>query len=374
MDGNSKVVRSPLVRIKELPVSIQEQEVISRVAGRYPFRLTQHYARLINWDNPQDPIRRIVIPDQSELDDWGSWDASEEHLYTPIRGLEHKYRNTALLLVNDICGSFCRFCFRKRLFQEDNFEALRLNHLALEYIRAHPEITNVLLTGGDPLFLTTKDIKLLITELVRGTHIRLIRFGSKMAAFDPERITSDRSLHELFRSLSDAGVRVNMMVHFNHPREFTDETISALANLSSAGVILYNQTPLIRGVNDCKEVLRELLEKCVQHRIVPYYVFQVRPTIGNKGFQMPLLEAFSVTRDCVVGAPGFLRTFRLIMSHKIGKIEVLHVDKTQGIFRVHEATDETMFGRILHGTAIKADAAWLDDFAIEKDGVSRPIL
>jgi len=136
----------------------EERRRLEPVAERYVFRLNTYYAGLINWKDPEDPLRRLVIPLESELNDWGTLDASNEAAYTPVRGCQHKYSDTALLLCNEVCGAYCRYCFRKRLFMNDNEDASVDHRPGLRYIQEHEEITNVLLTGGDPLLMSTRRI------------------------------------------------------------------------------------------------------------------------------------------------------------------------------------------------------------------------
>ena len=137
-----------LSRIPEIPEA--ERARLSEVAQRYAFRANDYYLGLIDWSNPLDPIRQLVIPRQEELTEWGRLDASNEAANTPMKGVQHKYPHTVLLLCNEVCGAYCRYCFRKRLFMNDNDEASLDISEGLAYIKAHPQVTNVLLTGGDP--------------------------------------------------------------------------------------------------------------------------------------------------------------------------------------------------------------------------------
>ena len=143
-----------IVDLDKIPeLSEDERHILKKVAEKFTFRSNDYYQNLINWNDPDDPIRRIIMPDIRELDVWGRLDASDEESYQKVPGLEHKYEFTALLLVNDVCGAYCRFCFRKRLFMDENEEVVRDVSQGIAYIRDHPEINNVLLTGGDPLIM-----------------------------------------------------------------------------------------------------------------------------------------------------------------------------------------------------------------------------
>ena len=182
--------------------------------------------------------------------------------YTVLKGLEHKYPDTGLLLVNNVCGAYCRFCFRKRLFTEDNDEVTHDISEAVEYIRRHPEINNILLTGGDPLIMSTGKLEAIIRQIRAIDHVRIIRIGSKMPAFDPYRIVRDASLLEMLGRYSTRDKKIYVMAHFNHPRELTDIAIEALVMLQKAGVAIVNQSPMIRGVNDDPAVIADCSIVC----------------------------------------------------------------------------------------------------------------
>ena len=175
-----------------------EREALKPVTAKYPFRANEYYLSLIDWNDPDDPIRRIVVPHPEELEEWGDLDASEECRYTQVPGLQHKYGETALILASDVCGAICRFCFRKRGFMRRDPGQGRDLDAALDYVRSHPELTNVLLTGGDPLFLPTPRLESLVGRLREIPHVRIVRIGSKMLAYNPYRVLNDPTLLEMF--------------------------------------------------------------------------------------------------------------------------------------------------------------------------------
>ena len=190
-------VRNPryITRLHKIPeLSDSDREELRPVTDRFLFKSNEYYLSLIDWNDPDDPIRRIIIPSLDELDSWGVQDPSHESRYTFARGLQHKYRPTALLLVSQSCGGYCRFCFRKRLFSSGNAEVNNDISDALDYIRKHEEISNVLVTGGDPLMLSTKRLEPIIKALRNIEHIGIIRIGSKLPAYNPYRILNDQSL------------------------------------------------------------------------------------------------------------------------------------------------------------------------------------
>ncbi|MDP6797840.1 MAG: KamA family radical SAM protein [Candidatus Krumholzibacteria bacterium] len=341
-------------------LSKEEQDRLALVAERYAFRANDYYLSLINWEDPLDPIRQIVVPQEGELDAWGALDASNEADNYVAPGCQHKYSDTALLLVNETCGAYCRFCFRKRLFMNDNEEVEFDPTPGIDYIREHPEISNVLLTGGDPLLLSTGKLRAIITRLREIDHVKIIRIGSKMPAFNPFRILDDPALLELLESHSCTNGRIYLMAHFNHPRELTREARSALDALHHAGVMLVNQTPIIRGVNSDPKVLAELMQELSWMGVPPYYMFQCRPTEGNKPFEMPIVESWELVREAMTRVSGLARRARLTMSHASGKVEVPAVTRDHIICRYHRARNPEDDGRVM---VFHRDdnAYWLDD-------------
>ena len=334
---------------------------LREVCERFPFRINEYYASLINWDDPDDPLRRIVIPDRAELEMSGCLDASNEKHYTKVHGLEHKYEHTAVLLVNNVCGSFCRFCFRKRLFMKENNEIDRDLTEALDYIREHEELNNILITGGEPLLLSTSRLEKIISRLRAIDHISIIRIGSKIPAFNPFRILNDPSFLEMLNKYSTPEKKIYLMVHFNHSNELTEAAINALHTIQKAGVIIMNQTPLIRGVNDSPEVLSDLFNRLSYIGVRPYYVFQCRPTKGNRHLAVPVEEAFETHEMAKMNCSGLAKTTRFVMSHSLGKIEVLALTKENIHFKFHRSADFDEKARIVIFKR-NHEAYWYDDY------------
>lgn len=358
-----------ITKLEQVPeLGPAERAALAPVAERFLFRSNDYYQGLIDWNDPADPIRRIVMPDPGELEGWGELDASGEETYTRVPGLEHKYFDTALLLVNDVCGAYCRFCFRKRLFMHGNDEVARDVGEGLEYIRRHPEISNVLLSGGDPLLLSTAKLERILGELRTIPHVRIIRIGSKMPVFNPMRVTEDPALLEMLARHSLPDRKLYVMTHFNHPRELTEVAVAGLTMLQKAGVVTANQTPLIAGVNDDAIVLAELFDRLAFAGVPPYYVFVCRPTLGNGGYSLPVEKAWEIFERARALCSGLGRRARLAMSHHTGKIEVLCLTHHDVVFRYHRAADPENTGRLL---VFRRDpeARWLDDYAEMRRGL-----
>lgn len=349
-------------KLEQVPgLSDDERKQLAPVAEKFAFRTNEYYQSLIDWNDPDDPIRRIVMPDIQELDEFGEMDASDEHSYTVRKGLEHKYGDTALLLVNNVCGAYCRFCFRKRLFTDGNDEVTNDISDAVAYIHEHPEINNVLLSGGDPLIMSTGKLTKIIKQLRDIRHVRIIRIGTKMTAFDPYRIINDPSLLEMLSEYSLPDRKIFVMAHFNHPRELTEPALRGLQLLQKAGAITVNQSPLIRGVNDKPEIIAELFGRLSFNGVVPYYLFLCRPTSGNEPYMVPVEKGLEIFEEARRRLAGLAKQARLCMSHRTGKIEVVGKMDDKVVFRYHRAPNPLDNGRVM---VFDSDpkAAWLDDY------------
>jgi lysine 2,3-aminomutase len=347
-----------LDKIAQIPP--EEQERLKAVAQRYVFRANDYYLDLIDWTDPEDPIRKLVIPTEQELEDDGLLDASNERAVTVAHGVQHKYPHTVLLLCNEVCGAYCRYCFRKRLFMDTVDETSNDVSEGLAYIRAHPEVTNVLLTGGDPLLMSTRRLAYILQELRSIPHVKIIRMGSKMPAFDPWRILDDPELQQVMRANSTADKRIYLMAHFDHPRELTPEAIAGIDMWIRCGVICVNQCPLLHGINDDPAVLSELLATLSHIGCPPYYLFQCRPTAGNEPFKVTLVDGWNIFCETLRRGSGLARRARFVMSHATGKIEILGIDDDHIYLRYHRAKREEDRGRFMIFKR-NDEACWLDD-------------
>lgn len=343
-----------------------ERRRLGPVTERFAFRANDYYLSLIDWSDPDDPIRRLIVPNHGELNPWGRLDASNESAYTQAPGLEHKYQFTALLLVNDVCGGVCRFCFRKRLFMDHNDEVVRDVRPALDYIRAHTEINNVLLTGGDPLLLSTRRLESIVAQLREMPHVQIIRIGTKMPAFNPYRILDDPALLQMIDRYATPERKIYAIVQFNHPRELTPQAIEALDRLQRAGAVTVNQTPLLQGINDDPAVLGELFNQLSYIGVPPYYVFQCRPVIGNRMFALPVEEGYEIFEQARMQGSGLAKRARFVMSHASGKIEVLGKTRHLIFFKFHRSADpDHKATTMVYRT--QPDAYWFDDYTDKID-------
>lgn len=354
---------------KAFNVSIpkEEKEKLKKVIKRHPMFIPEYYAQLINWEDPNDPIKKIIFPSVAELDVSGSYDTSGEKENTVLTGLQHKYRETALLLVTNRCAGYCRYCFRKRLVGIPTNETLKLFDQAVEYIKEHPEITNVLISGGDPLVLPTDVIEYFLSELSKIPHLKFIRFGSRVPVFYPMRIYEDKKLLAVFSKYSTPERRIYLVTHFNHPKEVTEEARKAVDSLIRSGVPVSNQAVLLRGINDAPETLATLMKEITSAGVIPYYVFQCRPVKRVKShFQVPLKEAYWIVERAKQKLDGHAKRFRFIMSHKTGKIEIVGIIENEIYLKYHQCKDPKKVGKLFK-RLLTPKAGWLDDLKPVKE-------
>ncbi|CAG7636797.1 hypothetical protein PAESOLCIP111_03785 [Paenibacillus solanacearum] len=355
-------------KIKEIPE--HERSRLKQITEKFVFRVNDYYLNLIDWNDPADPIKKLVIPNEGELSEYGRWDASDEDTNYVVPGCQHKYRTTALLIVSEVCGAYCRYCFRKRLFRNDVKEAMADVNPGLQYIAEHPEINNVLLTGGDSLILATAKLRTIIERLRAIEHVKIIRLGSKIPVFNPMRIYEDEALLETIRNYSSADKRIYVMAHINHPREMTPEAKRGLEALHRAGAIVVNQTPVLKGINDDPAVLAELLDRLSWAGVTPYYFFINRPVAGNREFVLPLAEAYRLVEEAKARTSGLGKRIRLSMSHTSGKIEILAIENGKAYLKYHQSRDN-QYGKFMI-LDCPDEAAWFDDLPGSEEYWKRP--
>lgn len=349
---------------KFIPLDADEEEKLRKVIKRYQMSITPYYAGLINPHDPNDPLRKIVVPSGDELSEEGDFDTSGEKDNTKVPGLQHKYEKTAIFLLTPVCPSYCRYCFRKR-FTTGPFTKQETNvdwDQAFDYLKNHPEINNVLITGGDPLILPNEQLDYILSNLRRIKHIRIIRLGTKFPAFNPFRLL-DPGFLELVSKYSLPGKKIYLVSHFDHPRELTPESLSCLGAVMKAGAQVVNQTVFHKGINDSPETLRDLFNKLADAGIVPYYLFQLRPVKGSMKYRLPLMEGINIFNQARKHLNGLARQVRYVMSHYTGKIEVLGYENEENakkiLLRYHSSRNEERVGKIFSVPAGN-DLFWLN--------------
>jgi KamA family protein len=349
-------------RIEQLEqLSKQERAELKEVADKFDFYVNDYYLSLIDWDDPDDPIRRIIIPHIGELDEWGQLDPSDEKRITIMPGLEHKYHSVVLFLVTNKCEGICRYCFRKRIFIEPERESIQDWDAAYRYVREHTEATNVLLTGGDPLTLASskleeimrrlREIEEIMRRLREIDHVQIIRLGTRMISYNPYRIIDDPALLEAISKYSTDKKKIYVVT----------AAVEAVNLLQRAGAVMANQTPLIRGLNDNPDVLAELLAKLSFIGAVPYYIFQCRPALGNRAYTVPIEEGYEIVERAKAQVSGLAKRAKYAMSHSSGKIEIVGMTEDCIYFKYHRAACDADSGRFMVFKR-NPQAYWLDDY------------
>jgi KamA family protein len=240
---------------------------------------------------------------------------------------------------------------------------------AVEYIEKHREINNVLISGGDPLVLSNEVIERFLETLTKIDHLSFIRFGSRIPVTLPSRL-GDPELLALFKKYSQVDRRLYVVTQFNHPREITPQSIRGVNNLLKAGVIVSNQTVLLRGVNNNPKTLATLMNGLVSIGVTPYYVFQCRPVTRVKHhFQVPICQGIRIVEKTKANCNGLSKRFKFVMSHKTGKIEILGIMNGEIFFKYHEAKNRENLG-VMFKRRVDEKAGWLDDFNTD-GGVSK---
>nr|WP_320049711.1 KamA family radical SAM protein [uncultured Desulfuromonas sp.] len=265
-----------------------DDAVLAKVTERYPMRITPHQLELIR--DADDPLGRQVIPDVQELLDPSELsDPLDEDRLSPVPNLVHRYPYRVLLLVAGSCFSYCRFCTRKRKVGCPSMSVSLGDILkGIDYIAEHPEVNEVILSGGDPLTMSDRLLDDVLARLSRIPHLQVVRIGSRAPVVMPERITE--SLCALLQRYQP----LYFLTHFNHPREITEATVEACQRLVRSGVIVANQTVLLRGVNDQADTLFKLFHTLYRLQVRPYYLHQMDLTCGTGHFRTRLEEGIAI--------------------------------------------------------------------------------
>ena len=309
-----------------LPLTAEEEADLRRVTDIHPMNIPRYYLSLVNPDDPGDPIRRLCVPDAAELVVAGAMGATTADPYGDDKhdkgnGLLHKYSYTALVVTSEYCAMYCRHCFRKRMVGLSSELTVKNFQNAAAYIADHPEITNAILSGGDPFMLSTQVLEKMLAALVDIPHLNHVRIGSRVPVSYPLRLFDD----DLMALLEDFTSRKTLFVptHFNHAREITPEAREAVRRLRRCGITVNNQAVLLRGVNDTVEALVDLMNGLLRIGVNPYYLYQCMPVARVRHhFQVPLKEGIAVVDRARRYFDGYAKRFKYIIGHDIGKLEI----------------------------------------------------
>jgi lysine 2,3-aminomutase len=297
----------------------EEREAIARLGERFHFVITPYYAALMDPADPECPIRRQVVPRLAELGDpAGLADPLDEVAHSPVKNVIRVYPDRIAFCVNNECALYCRYCLRKRMVGDEAW-AMRRRELqaALAWIRATPEIRDVLLTGGDPLVFSDERLEWLLRELRAIPHVEIIRLGTRLPVTLPFRVTD-----ALCRML-ERYHPIWLNTHFNHPRELSEEAAEACDRLARAGIPLGNQSVLLRGINDDVATMRALCEGLVRMRVRPYYCYQAQLLEGTEHFRVPIERGLEIFRALRGRTSGFAIP-QYVLDTPLGKVPLSH--------------------------------------------------
>jgi lysine 2,3-aminomutase len=311
-------------------LSPDEESAIGRHTGSLPVGITPYYLSLFDRDDPAQPIRRTHIPVGGEyLRSPGEADdpLGEDH-DSVVPGLVHRYPDRVLFLVTGFCSTYCRYCTRSRMVGEPGGEysfSMAQWEKAIDYIAAHTEVRDVLLSGGDPLTLADEKLEWLLARLRAIKHVEFLRIGTKVPVVLPQRVT--RSLTKMLRKFHPLW----MSLHFTHPDELTPEVKEACARLADAGIPLGSQTVLLKDINDDVAVMKKLMHGLLMNRVKPYYLYQADPITGSAHFRTPVDKGLEIIRALrghttgyavptyVIDAPGGGGKIPLIPDYVLGR-------------------------------------------------------
>lgn len=311
-------------------LDLSEDEMMS-VLGKQnlPLRITPYYASLLDKRDSNHPLRRTMIPVQNELiiTPEEKADPLGEENQSPLPQLVHRYPDRVLFLTTGFCSSYCRYCTRSHMVSKKEKEHSGIPEwdAAIEYIRNHPEVRDVLLSGGDPLTLSDSRLSYLLGKLRKIPHVEIIRIGTKVPVVLPQRITPEllsmlKKHHPLF-----------MSIHFTHPEELTPETSRACNMIADAGIPMGSQTVLLKGVNDHVETFKKLMQGLLKMRVRPYYLYQCDPIPGSSHFRTKVSKGLELIKGLrgftsgyaiphfVVDAPGGGGKIPLLPEYVAGK-------------------------------------------------------
>ncbi len=275
---------------KILPLTQSERTAL-QTSGLFRVDITPYFISLVDPTDPEDPIRKQIIPRSEEMQAFTSMmeDSLAEDRHSPVPGLVHRYPDRVLMLVTTQCASYCRYCTRSRIvgdpgqtFSRHEFE------MQIEYLKRTPQVRDVLLSGGDPLVLAPKILEEILSRLREIPHIEIVRIGTRVPVFMPMRITQELcdmlgKYHPLW-----------LNIHVNHPSEISAELEAAMDRLSRVGIQLGNQSVLLAGINDCVHIQRDLVQKLVRIRVRPYYLYQCDLVEGAGHFRTPVAKGIEI--------------------------------------------------------------------------------
>ncbi|MCG8429457.1 MAG: KamA family radical SAM protein [Chromatiales bacterium] len=349
-----------------IDLSEDEEKTLREVVDNHPMNIPRYYLSLIDETNEKDAIRKLALPSEEELVVAGSMGETTQDPYGDDKhnkgnGILHKYPYSALVVATDYCSMYCRHCFRKAIVGLPNDKTVENFQRAAECIREHKEITNVVISGGDPLLINTRRIKKILESLIDIDHVNYVRIGTRTPVVYPMRFF-DEELLEAFREFNKRKA-LYLPTHFNHVSEITDIAKEAVLKIREAGVTVNNQAVFLEGVNDSVEDIEDLMNGLVRIGVNPYYLYQCMPVSRVRHhFQVPLKKGVDIVDKAKERLDGYAKRFKFIMGHDIGKIEICgRVDDKLILKHIHSRPEKPHEASQIKIMQLDDKAGWLDD-------------
>ena len=289
--------------LNQLGLKAEDLNTTEQAASQFPIKVPQPFVKLMEYGNPKDPLLKQVLPITSELqvDSNFSTDPVSESSFNPVPGIVHKYRNRVLMIISPNCAINCRYCFRRHFPYEDNRQSKQQWLKALDYLKTKPEINEVIYSGGDPLAANDNFLSWLTGEIESIKHIKRLRIHTRLPVVIPSRIDDS-----LLNWLSNTRLKPTVVLHINHANEIDTVLSHGVNQLKQAGILVLNQSVLLKGINDNSHQLICLSEKLFDAGIMPYYLHMLDPVQGASHFDVPEAQAVEIFNQIQSELPGFL--------------------------------------------------------------------
>jgi KamA family protein len=343
-----------------------EEDKLRDVVDNHPMNIPRYYLSLIDQNDPHDPIKKMAFPSEDELVIAGAMGETTKDPYGDDKhnkgnGILHKYPYSALIVATDYCSMYCRHCFRKAIVGLPNDKTVENFQRALEYIKEHKEITNVIISGGDPMLIDTPKLKKMLDGLKEIEHINYVRIGTRTPVVYPLRFFDDELL-EYFKEFNRVKT-LYMPTHFNHVNEITPTAKEAILRIREAGVTVNNQAVLLKGVNDTVEDIEDLMNGLVKIGVNPYYLYQCMPVSRVRNhFQLPLKQGIDLVDKAKERLDGYAKRFKFIMGHDKGKIEIVgRIEDKLILKHIHSRPEFPHDASKMMIMKLDDKAGWLDD-------------
>lgn len=344
----------------------EEVKSLEEIIANHPMNISRYYLSLIDENNQNDPIRKLAIPTADELIVAGAMgettgDPYGDDKHDKGNGILHKYPYSALIVTTEYCSMYCRHCFRKRFVGLSTDKIVESFQKATAYIREHKEITNVILSGGDPLTISTPNLKTMLNSLIDIDHVNYVRIGSRIPVVFPTRLFDDELL-EYFKEFNRKKT-LYIPTHFNHANEITDVAKEAILKIRETGVTVNNQAVLLKGVNDSVQAIEDLMNGLISIGVNPYYLYQCMPVSRVRHhFQVPLKRGIDIVDTAKEKLDGYAKRFKFIMGHDKGKIEIIgRIDDKLILKHIHSRPEHPHDASKMIITKLDEHAGWLDD-------------